>query len=235
MQLDRLLGIEGRRMILACRSSTLMMPVRRAAYYAPNGQGFYFPFTEDLDLLTTLHAAGLWIGPRNDLEKMPEYRQIIPYVVMRYQGQFLYYRRSKQGGEDRLHDRYSIGIGGHIDLEDLMPYKDSIDLGATIQYATEREVREELGGVVATSKKLGGLLIDSSDEVGRVHLGVVLEWELADRYYAGLKSPEIAEVGLMTGRQLLDLEPGKLENWSRLLLIATAEGDPAEPRFELVP
>jgi len=38
---------------------------------------------------------------------------------VRYQGRYPLMRRTQGGGEARLHDRYTLGVGGHINPEDV--------------------------------------------------------------------------------------------------------------------
>jgi predicted NUDIX family phosphoesterase len=38
---------------------------------------------------------------------------------MRYRGRYLLMRRTQGGGETRLRDRYTLGVGGHINPEDV--------------------------------------------------------------------------------------------------------------------
>src|SRR6266849_6628716 len=47
-------------------------------------------------------------------EVSPRWRQIIPYVVVRYGDSFFLLRRTRKQNEVRLHDKLSLGIGGHI-------------------------------------------------------------------------------------------------------------------------
>src|SRR4030042_1667445 len=57
---------------------------------------------------------------REAAEKDPILKQIIPYGVIRsMEGKVLTYRRTKSSGEGRLHNKASIGIGGHINLDDM--------------------------------------------------------------------------------------------------------------------
>lgn len=105
---------------------------------------------------------------RGDMESNPDFKQIIPYMVFRSDDRYFIMQRSAQGFENRLHNRYSLGIGGHINREDL-------DQGEIILEWANREFREEVnysGNFKATPL---GLLNDDSNEVGQVHLGYVLE------------------------------------------------------------
>ena len=68
--------------------------------------------------------------------------QILPYIaVMDTDGKYLTY--SRNGTESRLHGSRSIGIGGHIDLEDMFSNYDSNNILNTIGNAMCRELKEE--------------------------------------------------------------------------------------------
>lgn len=117
-------------------------------------------------------------------EANPSFKQIIPYVVMVCGGNVLNYVRGKRGGESRLYDRRSIGIGGHVNPADDMPlysHDDSGEMFKTYQEAVEREVCEEIDidPRVERSERIVALINDDSTEVGRVHVGIVHVWELS--------------------------------------------------------
>ena len=76
------------------------------------------------------------------------------------------YARGKGQGESRLHDKWSIGIGGHIssvDNSENEPYRDGM----------RRELEEEVMIDTPYSERCVGLINDDESEVGKVHLGVV--------------------------------------------------------------
>lgn len=198
--------IEGKRMILATSARELPGSF--------SGTGFHPATTAEA--LCGFHQAGLWIGPREMLEQDPSFRQIIPYVVLRLGDKFVRYTRTPAGGEGRLHGRMSIGLGGHIDLPDVVCAGESVDLDATIGRATERELQEELGDVDVASREWIGVLTDDDTEVGRVHIGVVAVWQLSAAP-AGIAEDAIGEVSLCS---LADLEADsdRLETWSAMLL-----------------
>ena len=56
--------------------------------------------------------------PRAEAEERPDYKQIIPYVILLQGDKVFVTRRLNKGGEARLHGRISIGIGGHINPVD---------------------------------------------------------------------------------------------------------------------
>ncbi|MCB1567313.1 MAG: NUDIX domain-containing protein [Xanthomonadales bacterium] len=155
----------------------------------------------------------IWVGPRETLETNEDFKQIIPYVILSYQGKIALYQRTKKGGEDRLHNMHSIGFGGHIDAFDLA-YQDNgvINLDKTIENSAQREIDEELNVSEIVSKQHLGYIYDDSNPVGRVHIGVVELWELATNEITS-NEDEIHVVGLFTIEELKGFE-GEMENWS---------------------
>lgn len=107
---------------------------------------------------------------RDYAERTPSLKQVIPYSIVVREGALLCLRRTKRGGEARLHDRITIGVGGHINPVDLPP-------GAgrdPIARATHREVvLEELVVEGPYTVRRVGLLNDDSNPVGAVHVGLV--------------------------------------------------------------
>jgi len=145
------------------------------------------------------------------VEDDPSFKQIIPYVVIQHHDQFLLAQRTNRQTESRLHGKYSLGIGGHInDLENA-----GTD-GDVIQAGLERELNEEveLRGA-RVSLKLVGIISDDSTPVGTVHLGLVFILQ-TDRAEFTIRETDLmtAEwVTVETLREKLD----RLESWSRIV------------------
>jgi len=118
---------------------------------------------------------------RTDAETDPSYKQIIPYCIIRQNGKVLSYRRGVSGGENRLHGKLSIGVGGHINPVDT-EFEDFPDLSfATI--ALIRELKEEIGVDLLTqskSSKFVGYINDETNEAGQVHFGLAYVVDLID-------------------------------------------------------
>ena len=110
---------------------------------------------------------------RATAEVDPAYKQLIPYVVVVDDDRVFAMRRTRAGGDERLHDRVSIGVGGHLN---------EVDAGRDpIRAGLDREWREELAVEWQPDYELIGLLNDDSNPVGSVHLGVVFEVRAAGR------------------------------------------------------
>lgn len=130
---------------------------------------------------------------RPECETNREYLQLLPYIVfmgigddMQPTGKILTYQRGKAGDENRLHNKYSVGIGGHIEEATT----ESKDLLTVIIDSTFREIQEELNislddlaksvnttadiyyKVVKDWFEYSAFLLYHSDDVGSVHLGL---------------------------------------------------------------
>lgn len=153
--------------------------------------------------------------PRSQAEHNPEYKQLIPYVIMGCRGKYLSYVRGKRAGETRLVGNRSIGIGGHINPVDNLPLFD-IDYWKTYQAAVQREVEEEVTLDTQYTESILGLLNDDTNEVGKVHLGIVHYWDLAGPAVAR-REQMITQMEFLTLDQLRS-HADSMETWSQLCL-----------------
>ena len=197
------------------KESHILAIDKRAGHLACNGKNGFLPFDINASSLPFVDA-DLWIGPRSHLEQMETFLQIIPYVITVRDGKILSYQRTKSGGESRLHDNFSIGFGGHIDIGDVVPVEGgaSINLEATINNAVNRELSEELSIANEIPDLIPyGLLLDESNEVGRVHIGIVMIANVTGMVTS--KEDQIDLQGFKTPEELSELN---LENWSRIIV-----------------
>jgi predicted NUDIX family phosphoesterase len=150
--------------------------------------------------------------PRSEVENDPSFKQIIPYVVLRCGEMLYYYTRGKKGTEARLRALRSIGVGGHISVEDAGGSADPYRTGML------RELQEEIHLDSGYHEACIGLINDDSTPVGQVHLGIVHLFELAE---AGVRRREdaLTEDGFAELRELL-ARIEEFETWSRFVLEA---------------
>jgi predicted NUDIX family phosphoesterase len=155
------------------------------------------------DLIRRLGA----FRPRSSMEEDPSWKQVIPYPVLRDGKRWFLMRRTRAGGDARLHDRYSIGVGGHVNPADG-------GLDGDLSNALRREWTEELDVDFVPAFRFIGLLNDDTTPVGAVHLGLVFEGDAAGRPVT------IRETDKLTGRFAETHEVAavaeSLETWSRL-------------------
>lgn len=157
---------------------------------------------------------------RSQVEKNPDYKQLIPYVIMGHEGKYLSYVRGKRAGETRLVGNRSIGIGGHINPADDMPLFNT-DFSETYLAAVDREVAEEVSVETSHTNHIVALLNDESNEVGSVHLGIVHYWVL-DTPNVSKREQMITQMAFMTSAELQGVKD-TLETWSGLCVDHLAE------------
>jgi predicted NUDIX family phosphoesterase len=141
---------------------------REALFPACYPQGFQrFPSDrESLDFQGRLGAHGFFVE-RERAERNPSWKQVIPYCVVVSDERILLMRRRAKGGEARLFDKLSIGVGGHINPGDRVDGEELLLAAARREIAEELEVRGEF------DLRLTGYLNDDSNPVGAVHVGLV--------------------------------------------------------------
>src|SRR5947208_5719450 len=115
--------------------------------------------------------------PRAQAETDPTHKQIIPYALIAFDNKVLYYVRGKKAGEQRLVAKGSIGIGGHMNEGDESLF--ALDEQA-YRAGVEREVNEEIKIDTQFEDRIVALLNDDTTDVGRVHLGIVHVFKLAE-------------------------------------------------------
>lgn len=182
-------------------------------------QGFLGGKAADPYLDVLMRAENLEFRPRSEVEDDPSFKQLIPYVLFCCQddeGQttVFEYVRGKGMGEGRLHRKRSVGIGGHISLDDTTNGEGAHPFDEGMR----RELDEEVAINAPYEKRCVGLINDDESEVGRVHLGVVFRFDM-ERPDVQSREPDILESGFRTVDFLLsDLEG--FETWSSITLKA---------------
>jgi predicted NUDIX family phosphoesterase len=160
--------------------------------------------------------------PRPEAEINEDYLQIIPYIIVKKDDQIFTYTRLGKGNETRLHNLMSVGIGGHIDkIDSYIANKYNSNI---IEDSAYRELFEELD-IELTSHFLpldttDVLIYDSSNAVGRVHLGIVYSVDVSNR------EVKVKEVDKIEGKfiNLTDLKElytknnNLFETWSEIAL-----------------
>jgi len=152
---------------------------------------------------------------RADAEDDPTHKQIIPYVLLTYEDRVLFYVRGKKAGEKRLIAKGSIGIGGHMG-EDRDKFLWHSTDKETYLAGVEREVAEEIKIETKFDDRVVALLNDDSNDVGRVHLGIVHLFRLTEPKVKK-NEPMITELAFLSRDELLSRRDS-LETWSQICL-----------------
>jgi predicted NUDIX family phosphoesterase len=153
-------------------------------------------------VLATIAAVGRF-EPRSAMEGDPSFKQVIPYLVLRDGPAWFLMQRTRAGADHRLHDRWSVGVGGHINPGD-----------ADIAGGLAREWREELVAGFEPEYRFVGLLNDDTVDVGRVHLGVVFVADAGGRPVAVRETDKLR--GGFAPAVAVRAVRDRLETWSRI-------------------
>ena len=164
----------------------------------------------DKDIMTKILSEGIF-EHRNILENDPSHKQLIPYAVICCGDELYLFHRTKKQTESRLHNLYSLGVGGHMN-----PFGDKLDL-AYMHHELEREMREEVlmhDECRVERIEPVGFINDDTNEVGKVHLGVLYHIILNN------KSLEVNEKDKMTGMWIKKEDLHKyypqMESWTKI-------------------
>lgn len=184
--------------------------------------GYFQGFSAEVDryleeLLSPEHTT---YRPRSEMEQDPSFKQLIPYVIFRHteadgQVSLFQYTRGQGQGEQRLHRKRSIGIGGHISSDDageINPYDEGM----------RRELAEEVIIETDYRERCVGLINDDQTEVGRVHLGVVHVFDVS-RPRVRPREADIVAAGFELVERLRQDLSG-FESWSQICLSALFGG-----------
>lgn len=174
--------------------------------------GYFQGFTTNAEpyinsLLDPIHTS---YRPRDEMENDPDFKQLIPYCIFKCGDLLFNYTRGKGQGESRLHTKRSIGVGGHISLED----RDAED--SPYLQGMRREIEEEVSVGSAFMENCVGLLNDDLTEVGKVHLGIVHIFELE----AAKVSPKEKSIIMSGFSPVSELKQTRndFETWSQICL-----------------
>jgi predicted NUDIX family phosphoesterase len=174
------------------------------------GQGWTGVRRGDLvDALAVVAREGRYVR-RGDAEDDPSLKQVIPYLVLRDGDRWFLMRRTRAGGDARLHDLGSIGVGGHLNPGD-----------GDVAGGLRREWREEVDADFLPEFEPVGLLNDDTTAVGAVHVGLVYTADAAGRAVAIRETDKL--VGAFAATEEVEAVRGSLETWSRLAFDALTE------------
>ncbi len=197
-------------------------------YYDDADQDSY-PLRENEGVIESWMKGAMFL-PRPDMEKNEDFKQFIPYCIIRQNDKIFCYKRTKKGGEKRLHELYSLGVGGHISLEDAtcvdvstkktMPMI-AIGLDNGIDYCNKglrRELLEEVGLEEKNyTVKLIGAIYDDSTPVNRVHLGLVYVVDIDSNIELKTTDHALSNGGFETLASLKK-NMADFESWSQIVI-----------------
>ena len=145
--------------------------------------------------------------PRSAAETDYTYKQIIPYVIFSHNDTFFVMQRKSTASEQRLANKLSLGIGGHMRQEDM--------IGSDVLSWATREFDEEVNYQGTYTITTLGAINDDSNDVGKVHLGLVLLLQ-GNSPHINIKN-EHKYGSLLTLTECFE-QFDRFESWSQIIL-----------------
>ena len=125
---------------------------------------------ENSEVLKRIVQNGLF-RKRSELEEDPSFKQVIPYAVISNNESFCLFKRRSGQTEKRLHNKLSLGVGGHMNPGNSRESDDQYLINEL-----KRELFEEvrlLNGCAIEDIEFIGFINDDTIPVGRVHIGLL--------------------------------------------------------------
>lgn len=160
-------------------------------------------------------ASSYEVMRRGVAEENENFKQPIPYAVIKRGNEIFVYERLKGAGETRLHNKLSLGVGGHMNLDENQSFHHLLIDNLT------REIEEELilSGEEIHEMDIIGLINDDSDEVGKVHIGVLVILNVNDDTQVEVRETEELAGEFVPLEKLKEKETyERLENWSKIVV-----------------
>jgi len=171
-------------------------------------QGISFELNKYLDII--LNPINHTFLKRKDAETNPAFKQLIPYALLHCGSDVFIYRRGKLLAEKRLFGNYSLGIGGHISVTDPGLFS------TTYEDGLKREIDEEVIIESPYTQRVVALLNDDSNDVGKVHFGIVHALTL-EKPLVKPREKSINETKFL-GISELQKDVDGFENWSKICI-----------------
>lgn len=181
--------------------------------------GYFQGFEPDYQKYLEALLNGAHFIPRGEAETNPTYKQLIPYTILRHADLVFAYKRGKKSTEERLRSLWSIGIGGHINDRCMQ----GESMWGVLADSMWRELYEEVDIQCGGNPSITGLINDDSNDVGRVHLGIVMQL-LLEKPQVEAREDGISESRFMTITEAHNLKD-QFETWSQLCLDAIYKPD----------
>ena len=207
-----------------------ILVVPREKLFGENGERYFqgFKSVDEVDFTSYIDGHSLFLLRRETSKEQPvdaesdeSFKQIIPYILFKHGDNYFVYQRmkgaGKEKGENRLFDKHSVGVGGHINPIDLDGERH------LLEETLNREFNEEMDYPGEYEARVVGYLNDDEDGVGRVHFGVVYEVIGKSADIRVRETDRMIARGMMDVEGLVDYQKevedtNPFENWSKLVI-----------------
>lgn len=146
---------------------------------------------------------------RDLVENDANLKQIIPYLLLKKGKMVFVYKRMPGGGEKRLHNLISIGVGGHM-------RKMAENVEENLFKNLERELKEEMVLKTKYDIKFLGILNEDFTPVCQVHLGLIFLIEPEEPKKVYVKEKRELE-GKWFFEEEIESFFNEMEVWSKIL------------------
>jgi len=194
--------------------------------------GYFQGFTAEVDryLPGLLESDQVSYRRRSAMEEDPSFKQLIPYMIFCHRPsdglvQLFQYTRGGGMGEARLHAKRSVGIGGHISAldangESAKAVQGVVRCGHAGVYheGMQRELAEEVILETEYAEQCVGMINDDETPVGKVHLGVVHQFDVQSPNIRANES-EVQNAGFLPVEEII-AELDQFETWSQIVVRA---------------
>lgn len=160
---------------------------------------------------------------RSELEEDPSFKQVIPYAIIsnnepersgvRQSQSFCLFKRTSGQTEKRLHNKLSLGVGGHMNPGNSKELNEQYLINEL-----KRELFEEvrlLNGCLIEDIEFIGFINDDTIPVGRVHIGFLYNIHVSN------KNVVINETDMMTADWIDKPDLGEyyegMETWTKII------------------
>jgi predicted NUDIX family phosphoesterase len=133
---------------------------------------------ENSEALKRIVQNGLF-RKRSELEEDPSFKQVIPYAIISNNESFCLFKRTSRQTEKRLHNKFSLGVGGHMNPGNSKELNEQYLINEL-----KRELFEEvklLNGCLIEDIEFIGFINDDTISVGRVHIGLLYNIHLSNK------------------------------------------------------
>ena len=145
---------------------------------------------------------------RYEAEVNSNFKQPIPYVVFYNPASKRYFCMERLQGDERLVGLKSLGVGGHVDNQE--------DFQAAIFREINEEIQMENGEIESITFK--GLILDTSNEVGSVHLGFLYLAYISDENITCKEKDTLKGYFLSLAELETKVHNKEFETWSSIAL-----------------
>lgn len=189
----------------------LCLPTESLAPFASGEDPIFYPTEAVQELMKRCGSFQL----RWQVEQDASWKQIIPYVVMQTDTEILAARRLQ--GDPRLVGGYTVGMGGHINPQDLYAENVNDPVGGCVR----RELTEETTFDWDRDRKAYQIhpisFVNVRNEVSRMHLCIPIWMQVTDGRRVQIRETDKLQ-GVWLPKADISTLTDQLEGWSAIAL-----------------